>query len=112
VAELQGFDSSEGRGTPGDRFGWRVWGLQSETLCASAMGRTGLEDFGEPPIEPALSILVNSMEREANLHPLGRFLMRVHLCQLLDTRLRLAQTWSALSEAMEASPFERPIIRG
>jgi Sulfotransferase family len=50
------------------------------------------------------------MEREANLHPLGRFLMRVHLCQLLETRLRLAQTWSALAEAMEASPIERPIF--
>jgi hypothetical protein len=112
MAELQDFDSSEGWGTSGDRFGRRVWGLRSDTLCASTMRRTGLEDFGEPSIEPALSILVNSMEREANLHPLGRFLMRVHLCQLLETRLRLAQTWNALSEAMEASPFERAIIRG
>jgi hypothetical protein len=48
-------------------------------LRAEAMRRSGLEDFGDPPIEPALSILVNSLELEADLHPLGRFLLRVHL---------------------------------
>ena len=31
--------------------------------------------FGDPPIEPALTILVNSLETEADLHPHGRFLM-------------------------------------
>ena len=48
-----------------------------------------MEELGEPPIESALSILVNSLEREADLHPLGRFLMRTHLRELIETRLRL-----------------------
>jgi Sulfotransferase family len=94
----------------GDRLSRRLWLLQSETLCAEARRRTGLEDFGDPPIEPALSILVNSLELEADLHPLGRFLMRVHLRELLETRLRLAYTWSGQLEALEASVIKRPIF--
>ena len=39
-----------------------------------ARRRTRLEDFGDPPIDRALTILVNSLEREADLHPLAGFL--------------------------------------
>ena len=73
--------------TLGDRLSRRLWLLESEALCAEARRGTGLEDFGDPPIEPALSILVNSLELEADLHPLGRLFMRVHLRELLETRL-------------------------
>ena len=65
--------------------------LQGEALYIEARRRTGLEDFGDPPPEPVLSVLVNSLEGEADLHPLGRFLIRVHLLDLLETRLRLGQ---------------------
>ena len=93
--------------TLGDRLSWQLWLLQSEALLTEARRRTGLEDFGDPPIEPALSILVESLELEADLHPLGRFLMRVHLRELLETRLRLAQAWSG---RLEASLIQRPIF--
>jgi hypothetical protein len=69
-----------------------------------------LDDFGDPPIEPAFSILVNSLEHQADLHPLGRFLMRVHLLELLETRLRLVRSWSGRLEALRASPIRRPIF--
>jgi len=69
-----------------------------------------LEDFGDPPIDPALTVLVKSLEIEADLHPLGQFLMRVHLRQLLETRLRLTQVWSGCSEVLEASVIQRPIF--
>ena len=69
--------------TLGDNLSRRRWLLQSDALCAEATRRTRLENFGDPPIEPALSILVNSLELEAGLHPLGRFLIRAHLRELL-----------------------------
>jgi hypothetical protein len=94
----------------GDRLSRRLWLLQREALCAEARGRTGLEDFGDPPLEPALSVLVNSLEAEADLHPLGRFFMRLHLRELLETRLRLAQAWSGRLEGLEASVIQRPIF--
>src|SRR4029077_9693728 len=70
--------------TFGDRLSRRLWLLESEALLTEARRRTGLEDFGNPPIEPALSILVNSLELEAYLRPLGRFLPRFHLRELLE----------------------------
>jgi hypothetical protein len=94
----------------GDRLSRWLWSLQSEALCEEAIHRTRLEDFGDPPVEPALSILVNSLELEADLHPLGRFLIRVHLRELLETRLRLAQAWNGQLEALDASLIQRPVF--
>src|SRR5438132_317542 len=88
--------------TLGDRLSRRLWLLQSEALLTEARRWTGLEDFGNPPIEPALSILVKSLELEAILHSLGRFLMRVHLRELLETRLRLAHALSGRLETLDA----------
>jgi Sulfotransferase family len=111
MLEPRGFDSSAARWKAlSDVLSRRLWSLQSEALCAEAKRRTGLEDFGDPPVEPALSILVNSLELQADLHPLGRFLMRVHLLDLLETRLRLVQVWSRRSEALAASLIQQPIF--
>jgi hypothetical protein len=80
ITEPRGFGAwAAGWRSLGDGLSRRFWSLRSEALRAEVMRRSGLEDFGDPPIEPALSILVNSLELEADLHPLGRFLLRVHL---------------------------------
>ena len=108
--ELPGRRSLGGFTTLRDGLSRRLWPLESEALCAMARRRTGLVDFGDPPIEPALSTLVNSLELEADLHPLGRFLIRAHLCGLLETRLRLIQAWSGQSKTLDASLIRRPIF--
>jgi hypothetical protein len=94
----------------GDFLSRQFWPLHGEALCAEARQRTGLADFGDPPIETALSTLVNSLELQADLHPLGRFLMRLHLRGLLETRLRLTHAWHEHAEAMDASLIERPVF--
>src|SRR6202166_9724 len=94
----------------GDHLSRQLWSLQSGPLCEEARRRTGLRDFGAPPIEPALSILVKSLELEADLHPLGRFLIWAHLRELLKTRLRLTQEWIRRSEALEVSQIQRPVF--
>ena len=96
--------------TLGDDISRQLWLLESDSICAEARRRSRLEDFGDPPIDPALTVLVKSLETEADLHPLGRFLMRVHLRDLLETRLRLVRAWSACSVALEASVIQRPIF--
>jgi len=88
----------------------QIWHLEGKILCAEAQRRTGLSDFGDPPIEPALSALTKSLEQEANLHPLGRFLMRSHLRGLIETRLQLTDLWKGEMEELEASPVTRPIF--
>jgi hypothetical protein len=98
------------RRSMGDRLSRQLWSLQSGRLCEEARRRTGLRDFGDPPVEPALSILVNSLELEADLHPLGRFLIRVHLRELLETRLRLAQAWSRRSRPWRSRQSDGPCL--
>ena len=94
----------------GDKLSESLWGLDGDELCAIAQRRTGLSDFGEPPLEPALSTLVHSLETEADLHPLGRYLMRLHLLGLLQTRLQLISAWRAHSEALNGAPVHRPVF--
>ena len=53
---------------------------------------------------------MNSLELQADLHPLGRFLMGVHLRGLLETRLRLTQAWREHLEAMDKTLIERPVF--
>jgi hypothetical protein len=93
----------------GDKISKRIWFLDGSTLCAKARQRTRLEDFGEPPIERPLHVLADSLEREADLHPLGRFLMRIHLQSLLETRLRLNEEWRKQSILADL-PFRQPIF--
>ncbi len=93
-----------------DGLSRRLWLLESDALVAEAMRRTRLEDFGDPPIEPALSILANSLELEADLHPLGRLLMKIHLRELLETRLRLVDAWSGQLDALNAQLVQRPVF--
>lgn len=93
-----------------DAVSRRLWALDCNALCADVRHRTGLEDYGAPAVEPALSTLVNSLEREAGLHPTGRFLMQNHLRQILETRLRLTEAWKKKSETLAASPIVRPLF--
>ncbi len=94
----------------GERASQRLWSLESTRLCANARRRTGLEDFGEPPVEPALTKLVESLEHDAELRPLGRLLMWIHLRGLLETRLQLTDAWKQNRRAWEALRIERPIF--
>jgi hypothetical protein len=111
IPEPRGFRAwAAGWRNLGDGLSRRFWLLQSEALCVQARRRTGLEDFGDPPIEPALSILANSLERQADLHPMGRFLMWVHLRELLETRLRITEAWKGQFEDLDDSPITRPIF--
>src|ERR1700722_14596172 len=100
----------EGWRSLGDVLSRQFWPLNGEVLCAEARQRTSLADFGDPPIETALSTLLNSLELQADLHPVGRFLMWVHLRGLLETRLRLNQAWREHLEAMNTSRIERPVF--
>src|SRR5689334_12708906 len=93
----------------GDAASRRFCPLQSEPLCAEAQRRTGLEDFGDATLEFRLSVLLKSIERQADLHPLGRFLAWIHFRGLLKTRLLLEEVWAKRADA-EGRPIQRPIF--
>ena len=87
-----------------------AWRLDSQKLCAQARSKTGLYDFGDPPLDPALTTLVTSLETEANLHALGRLLMKIHLQGILCTRLKLARQFEAQDRNRATAPTPPPVF--
>lgn len=63
------------------------------TLLSIAERQTGLNDFGDHRFLEAMAFLVESVEREARLNALGRFVFVEHVIQLLRNRLYLELDW-------------------
>ena len=87
----------------------RLWPLDSQSLQERARRRTGLDDFGDPPVDPPLTILTESLQHEAGLHSPGRFLMHGHLSEILEIRLRLAAAWRNENPG-GLMPIEKPVF--
>jgi hypothetical protein len=58
-------------------------------LIDAARRRTGLYDFGDGSFSEPLERLVQAIETEARLHPVGRLITRARLVGALATRLRV-----------------------
>ncbi|HWC61280.1 MAG TPA: sulfotransferase [Verrucomicrobiae bacterium] len=98
-----------GAGVFGAR-GKRTFELDCEQLCHAARRATGLDDFGDPPVDLPLSLLVLSLKREANLHPLGKLLIKIHLHGLLTARLKLAAQYQLQDRPGARTSIVRPIF--
>src|SRR4051812_39541321 len=89
--------------------------LDPTQLFAAAQRQTGLADFGDPQIATRLTVLTESIEREANPHRMGRFLLKNYLLQLLKSRLVMEQAWKdegpTLNGAIRAPIFITGIPR-
>lgn len=82
----------------GSAAGW-TRSLEPEVLCELARRREGLDDFGDPPVFEPLSRLVESIDHDAALHPVGRYLMRERLVSVLRNRLRMRDRWAGGTHA-------------
>lgn len=80
-----------------------------QSVLAEARRTTGLSDFGEPSFLEPLGVLLESLDREAKLHPLGRTIMRGRIVAMLGNRLRIEAMYAAHPE-IEAIRIERPIV--
>lgn len=63
--------------------------LQESALLDIARKKTGLSDFGDESFLVPMRVLLNSLEEEAELHPLGRFLANQSIVRILKHRLLL-----------------------
>ena len=70
------------------KVGIARFSLDEESLIAAAKKQTGLVDFGADQrfIEP-MRVLLASLENEARLNPIGRFIARANVVRLLKHRL-------------------------
>jgi hypothetical protein len=78
---------------------WR-WGylkrsqplLDKDELLLTAKRTTGLNDFGKDFWDEPLDRLIHSLNHEAKLHPIGNYISRKRIINLLSVRLR-AEYW-------------------
>jgi hypothetical protein len=65
--------------------------LDEASLVAAARRASGLHHFGESSFREPMRRMLDGLDREARLHPLGRIAMRTTLVRTLVNRLRLEQ---------------------
>ena len=83
--------------------------LNEEVLCNEAIKKTRLTDFGDPHYKEGLSILIESAEKDANLHFYGRCLLHSVITIFLSNRLLLAEVRKQTPELFQ-NPLIPPII--
>jgi hypothetical protein len=83
--------------------------LDEASLVAAARRESGLRDFGDESFREPLGRLLASLDEEAELHPLGRMLVRQSLVRALVNRLRLEQLCERHPE-LAAQPVREPVF--
>lgn len=73
-----------------NRLGRRaVADLDVEQMLTRARAKTGLADYGDEWFLPALRVLVDSINSEANLNAVGKLIQRTRIEDMLAARLRV-----------------------
>ena len=86
--------------------------LQVPDLMAAARRKTGLQDYGDDWFTRPLSVLVQSINEEANLSALGTAIMRKRLVDALCTRLRAEALFAQHPEILEIDLGKVMVIAG
>jgi hypothetical protein len=86
--------------------------LDKDHLIRLARKRTGLHSFGDEFREEPLDILIDSINHEAELHPVGRFITQERLTGLLAIRLRAEKWFKKYPEILEQELYPVSLICG
>jgi hypothetical protein len=83
--------------------------LDAEKLLARAKKETGLEDLGGDDFLEPMHLLVKSLESEAQLNPVGRFMNQANILRLLKGRLQAQALFKQHPEILERE-FPDPVV--
>jgi hypothetical protein len=86
--------------------------LDEESLLQHAHQATGLEDFGDDLWREPFSVLVKSLEEEAQLTLMGRLMARSDIILWLGTRLRVTDTLKQFPQILEEEITAPMVIVG
>jgi hypothetical protein len=86
--------------------------LDKDELIKAARKTTGLNDLGKDFSDEPLSNLLKSVNEEANLHPVGRFITRQRFISLLSIRLRAEYFFRLYPEILDPPLLPAWIIIG
>jgi hypothetical protein len=83
--------------------------LDEESLIRAATGNTGLSDFGDEDWREPFRILLDDLEKTAELNLVGRLMTRSDLLVHLEGRLRVID-WIARHPEVEDEVVEAPVF--
>jgi hypothetical protein len=86
--------------------------LDRDELIKTARKATGLQDLGKHFWEEPLDRMLHSLNEEARLHPVGRFITRQRLINLLAVRLRAEDLFKKYPEILEQDLYPVMLIIG
>jgi len=72
-----------------------------ENIIADARAETGLDDFGDNSFMEGLIVYLDSLEKDAQLSPIGRAGKRLRLVEILCNRLRARKMFQEHPEILE-----------
>jgi hypothetical protein len=86
--------------------------LDKDSLIRSAKKSSGLNDLGKDFWDEPLDRMLQSLNEEANLHPIGRFISRERISNLLQNRLRAEYFFKKYPEILEQEAYPVWMIAG
>ncbi|MCA6075616.1 sulfotransferase family protein [Fulvivirga sedimenti] len=86
--------------------------LKKDSLIKAARKSTGLEDLGSDFWDEPLERMIDSIQQEARLHPIGQFITRQRIINLLSVRLRAEEYFKKYPEILEQDVYPAMIIVG
>ena len=95
-----------------NNFGFARISLAEESLIAAARKQAGLAEFGDESFREPLAVLLQSLEQEAELNPLGRWLTRQSLVRLLRNRLLAHDLLTRRPEILELELAPPVVVAG
>jgi len=100
----------------------KVWGktlsnkagapLNKDDLIKAARRETGLRDLGSDFWDEPLERLIHSLNHEAGLHPIGKFISRKRIINLLAVRLRAEHCFKEYPEILDQEVHPPLVIVG
>ena len=86
--------------------------LDERSLLDTAKRNTGLSDFGSEDWREPFQVLVGSMDKDAELHLMGRLMARQEILQLLEARLQIEDTYKRHPEINDQQIVDPIIVVG
>lgn len=86
--------------------------IEAPSLLAAATAAVGCEDFGDDNWREPFRVLLEAVEREADLNTVGRLLTRAEIVRVLRNRLRVVATRSAHPEIASGAVRQPIVITG
>ena len=93
-------------------LGLARFAMDRDTLLDTARTQTGLQDFGDERFLPHMQLLIDTLEAEADLNPLGRYMNRTNMLRLLKHRLYAQDLVTRYPEILEREIPDPVVVVG